>query len=133
MRTSITTAAIFTAAGFVCAYSQEFEIVRHAVDSGGVIRRQGGDLKLSGSIGQPEVGRLTGGGFELSGGFWIEIPPSDCNDDGAVNLLDHFSFSECLGGPKSGMAPGCNCFDTNQDGAVDLRDFGNLQLVSFGP
>jgi hypothetical protein len=113
--------------------AQEFQLARFTVDSGGVIRSTGGDFEVSGTIGQPDAGVLTGGNFELTGGFWFELAATDCNDDGAVNLLDHGSFTDCLTGPGSAMLTGCDCYDVNQDRAVDLHDFAEGQnLFSIG-
>lgn len=52
-----------------------------SVDGGGEIRSEGGDWTLSGTLGQPdgtEGNLLTGGSWQLTGGFWaIEAPASD--------------------------------------------------------
>ncbi len=106
-----------------CVLAQEFEMVRSTIDSGGVMRSTGGAFELSGTIGQPDAGNMAGGGFELSGGFWFELPPGDCVEDGAVNLMDHELFTECFSGPSGAVLSGCECFDTDQSGHVDMRDF----------
>jgi len=92
-----------------------------------------GAFELSGTIGQPDAGTMSAGNFELVGGFWFQIPPSDCNDDGLVNLIDHSALADCLTGPDDGVAGGCACFDVNQDGAVDLLDLAAAQTVFSGP
>ena len=47
----------------------DFEISSYTIDDGG--RYSAGDgFWLGGTIGQPDAGIHTGGGFELSGGFW---------------------------------------------------------------
>jgi hypothetical protein len=40
------------------------------VDGGGVMQSAGGDFLLSGTVGQPDAGTLSGGGYLLRGGFW---------------------------------------------------------------
>ena len=70
------------------ALGEDFDLSWHSIDGGGVIKSTGGDFELSGTIGQPDAGLLTGGDFELSGGFWFKVVPSDCNDDGVVDLFD---------------------------------------------
>ena len=53
--------------------SAEFEITQWTIASGGVIEAEGGDWKLSGTIGQWEATSaraLSGGGWSLTGGFW---------------------------------------------------------------
>lgn len=110
----------------------QFEILRHTVDSGGVMRSTGGVFELSGTIGQPDPGTLAAGNFELTGGFWFQIPPTDCNEDGGVNLFDHSSFIDCLTGPGGGMLTACECFDTDRSGTVDLLEFAEIQTAFSG-
>ena len=109
----------------------EFELSRYTIDGSGVMFSTGGDFELSGTIGQPDAGFLAGGNLELTGGFWLEIEPTDCNEDGVVDRFDLYSFAECLAGPDEGVPTGCECFDTDRSGAVDLRDFAAAQ-VAFG-
>ena len=106
-----------------CVVAQQFEISRYTIDSGGIMRSQGGSFELSGTIGQPDADMLAGGGFQLTGGFWFELVPGDCDEDGMVHLLDHGSFSECMDGPGGTPVSGCECFDVDRSGAIDLRDF----------
>jgi hypothetical protein len=44
------------------------------VDGGGTTNSQGGGYALSGTIGQPDAGVLTGNGYTLAGGFWGGTP-----------------------------------------------------------
>ena len=119
-------AAALSAAG-------DFEIAWHTIDSGGVLRSVGGDFELSGTIGQPDAGILSGGDITLGGGFWFAIPPTDCNDDGLVDLLDHQALTQCLDGPDAGVSAGCQCFDVDRNGTVDLSDFAVAQAAHNGP
>jgi hypothetical protein len=112
---------------------QELRISRLTVDGGGAMRSEGGGLELSGTIGQPDAGTLTGGGIELTGGFWFRVPPSDGNEDGAVSQLDHQLLVSCMTGPDAGPpTPECRIFDVNGDGAVGLDDFSQLQANYTG-
>jgi hypothetical protein len=111
----------------------EFEITRSTIDGGGVMRSVGGEFELSGTIGQPDAGVMTGGEFDLFGGFWFKLPPTDCNDDGLVSLLDHETFSGCLLGPDGGIDTSpCPCFDVDSDGNVTLGDYAKLQAGFTG-
>ena len=111
----------------------EFDLTWHTIDGGGVMRSTGGDFELSGTIGQHDAGRMAGGDFELTGGFWFEVLPSDCDEDGVVGLLDYDSFETCITGPGGGPLPaGCNCFDFDQDGVVTLADFATMQELFNG-
>ena len=125
---TLTTTALLVAAG-----PPEFEITRSTIDGGGVMRSSGGEYELSSTIGQPDAGVMTGGDFELVGGFWFELPPTDCNDDGIVGLLDHETFTSCLSGPNGGIdASPCPCFDVDGDGDITMNDYSKLQAGFSG-
>ncbi|MHC4695328.1 MAG: hypothetical protein ACYTFA_01145 [Planctomycetota bacterium] len=110
----------------------DFDLSRYTIDGGGVMFSSGGDFELSGTIGQPDAGVMEGGGFTLSGGFWFEEPPGDCNSSGGVNLLDYDDLESCLSGPQGGLVePRCNCFDADSDNDVDLSDTARFQ-TAFG-
>ena len=122
-----TTAAILAGASPV--HRTGYELVRYTVDSGGGMRTIGGAFELSGTVGQPEVGKpMEGDGFELTGGFWFRLYPGDCNDDGCINLFDYGDFEGCMVGPsvRPGETP-CPCLDLNRDSDVDLADLAEFQ------
>jgi hypothetical protein len=122
MKSNIPTTLFICLAGSA-AIAQEFDLSWHTVDSGGVMKSTGGAFELSGTIGQADAGSMAGGGFELNGGFWFELPPGDCDEDGIANLMDHDPFTQCLGGPAASVLSGCECFDVDRNGSVDLYDF----------
>lgn len=106
----------------------DYDLSWFTVDGGGAMRSTGGDFELSGTIGQPDAGGPMVGspesGYEVTGGFWFEIAPGDCNSDGGVNLFDHDAFLSCIEGPAGGpLATECVCFDLDGNGTVDMRDF----------
>ena len=51
------------------ARAQNYRIDWYTIDGGGGTS-SGGPYTLSGTIGQPDAGRLSGGNFVLDGGFW---------------------------------------------------------------
>src|SRR3989442_14917997 len=51
------------------ASAQDFKIDWYTIDGGGGTST-GGVYSLSGTIGQPDAGKLSGGNFVLDGGFW---------------------------------------------------------------
>jgi len=117
----------------IAVSAQEYEITRSTIDGGGVMRSTGGAFELSGTIGQPDAGVLAGGAFELTGGFWFGLAPTDCNDDGGVDLADYDAFEACLSGPAGGVLAGCACYDVDRSGDVDLVDFAVSQAEFTGP
>ena len=101
-----------------------FSIPWWTVDGGGGTS-QGGAYVLRGAIGQPDAGTLSGGAFQIVGGFWFELAEGDCNEDSGVNLFDYESFVAC----QTGETDDCVCEDFDADGDVDLLDFQILQLL----
>jgi hypothetical protein len=47
-----------------------YSIDWYTIDGGGAMNSTGGSYSLSGSIGQPDAGTLSGGSYQLNGGFW---------------------------------------------------------------
>ena len=47
-----------------------FDLTWNTIDGGGATFNTGGSYSLSGSIGQPDAGGLSGGSYTLTGGFW---------------------------------------------------------------
>jgi hypothetical protein len=60
---------------------------------------------------------------------------ADWNRDGTVDLADHRSYADCMtySGPDSTAAgDGCELFDLDEDGDVDLQDFGDTPFGAKG-
>ncbi len=55
----------------------DYEISWSTIDGGGG-RSIGGDFALVGTIGQPDAGEMSGGDYDLSGGFWPRGPLLSC-------------------------------------------------------
>jgi len=112
---------------------EDFQLSRYTLDGGGVMFSADGEFELSGTIGQPDVGIMEADGYILTGGFWFEEPPDDCNSDGWVNLVDYHDFDRCLSGPVGGLPePECSCFDLDADGDIDLHDAARFQTEFTG-
>ena len=70
-----TVTGLILAAG---ASAQSLEISSYTIDGGGGTSA-GGVYSLSGTIGQPDAGGpMTGGVFELAGGFWSGVGQMSC-------------------------------------------------------
>ena len=135
LRTSLTILApvllLATALGMFAAGS-DYTLTRTTIDGGGIMFSSGGDLELSGTIGQPDAGTLSGGELALTGGFWFPVAPGDGDEDGAVDLVDFGVFNPCLLGPVDGLDTGCNRYDSDGSGHIDLRDFAAFQASFTG-
>lgn len=125
-------AAVFALVMTVAAQAaDEFECWWSTIDAGGGVSL-GGVFELSGTIGQWDGGpaandSMSGGTFDLIGGFWCDAAPScvgDLDGDGAVASPD---LAFLLGGWG---VPGPA--DFNGNGAVDAADLAFL-LGAWGP
>lgn len=57
------------ASGAPASSGGDFAIVRDTLDAGGG-RGSGAGFVLDGTLGQPDAGPASGGGYSLRGGFW---------------------------------------------------------------
>jgi hypothetical protein len=79
---------------------------------------------------------MTGGNFELVGGFWgvgagVTCDPCDTNCDGIVDAFDIEPFVNILTG---GITPCSGCAaDANGDGIVDAFDIEPFIVCLVGP
>lgn len=104
-----------------------FDLSWNTLDSGGGTSA-GESFELGGTIAQPDAGpAMTGGGFELVGGFWpgaggpVVIPcPADINGDNDVNVIDLLTVISGWGAcpPPPTACPA----DINGDGLVSVTD-----------
>ena len=67
MKLSLITAILLSVGASVLA--QSYSIDSFTIDGGGGTST-GGVFVVSGTIGQPDAGRLSGGSFSIDGGFW---------------------------------------------------------------
>jgi hypothetical protein len=127
-------------------YAQQ-ECDWYSVDAGGWMWSTGGDFALGGTIGQPDAGSfaapLTGGDFELVGGFWAAATPplpcpgarGDANCDGTVDFFDIDPFLIALFNLPAYQATYCSgdfcAVDVNEDGTVDFFDIDPFLACLF--
>jgi hypothetical protein len=55
--------------GLTAAYSQQYSLTWYTFDGGGGTAT-GGVYSVTGTIGQPDAGKLSGGNYSIEGGFW---------------------------------------------------------------
>ncbi len=128
----------------LAAPTNGFSLDWHTIDAGGGFSI-GGYYELSGTIGQPDAGpAMSGGGYELTGGFWgcttaadPQYDLGDLNCDGWVNNGDIDAFVFALSYPEQypDEYPDCDVIlgDINGDGWVnngDIDGFVTLLAVS---
>jgi hypothetical protein len=63
--------AVLLAACCAVPARAQYAIGWYTIDNGGALQSTGGVYALSGTIGQPEAGSLSGGTYALRGGFWM--------------------------------------------------------------
>ncbi len=111
--------------------AEPFTLPWYTIDGGGAMYLTGGGFTLGSSIGQADAGPvMTGGEFQLVGGFWAATAsrsapscPADLDGNGIVDGSD---LGELLGN-WGGSGVG----DLTGDGVVDGADLGEL-LGSWG-
>ncbi|HWL92806.1 MAG TPA: hypothetical protein VNT79_04675 [Phycisphaerae bacterium] len=117
--------AVFLIAISVSEILAQSAIEWSTIDGGGG-RSVGGPFELSGTIGQPDAQVppvMSGGSYELSGGFWPGVSsvcvPGDMNVDGLRDGGDVQLFVDCLLG-----AAGTNCYcgDFDETGTLTPSD-----------
>ncbi len=68
--------ALTTSQSITPVYAQAgggYDLTWNSIDGGGAMFSTGGTYSLGGTIGQPDVGSLSGGLYTLSGGFWVDF------------------------------------------------------------
>src|SRR5438067_761347 len=64
-------AALALSAGRVYAQvGRGFDLSWNTIDGGGGTSSTGGQYSLGGTVGQPDAGSMSGGSYQLDGGFW---------------------------------------------------------------
>lgn len=107
----------------------QFAIGWHTIDGGGATypgEGVGGNYAVAGTLGQPDASSftapMTGGGFEIVGGFWVVAAASchcrgDLNTDGVISGADIQGFVLCIINGGS-----CACADSDGSNGVTLDD-----------
>jgi hypothetical protein len=68
----------------------------------------------------------------------LELPgdcvhAGDANADCHIDLDDLMQLRACLAGPSAPLTPGCECYDVDGNGFVDLADGADFQRAFTGP
>lgn len=69
MKTKILAAIILTVLSFAILHAESYSIDWFTIDGGGGTRT-GGVYSVSGTIGQPDSAKMSGGNYAIDGGFW---------------------------------------------------------------
>lgn len=67
-----------------------FDLSWHTIDGGGSTSSSDSVYTLSGTIGQPDAGQMSGGDYTLSGGFWVGSLVSEEEPDPDPDLIEIF-------------------------------------------
>jgi hypothetical protein len=135
MRGKLIAASLLVMASGPAAMAQPFTIDWYTIDGGGGTST-GGAFSLSGTIGQPDAGVMSGGTFTLTGGFWagaVTPPPAGCSladvvVDGTVDGSDFIAFINSFGIGDASIDPvadvaGGGPVGLSPDGTIDGTDF----------
>ena len=132
-------AIMFT--GSIVALAETYDLSWRSFD-GGSGTSSGGEIELSGTIGQPDAGAMSGGAFAIVGGFWSAplessggctrspawICDGDVDGDGQVNPVDSGLVQAAFGSVDDQDL--CR-FDMDCDGQLNPVDAGIVQSL-FG-
>jgi hypothetical protein len=117
-------AGILLAAG--PALAQVTDLSWNTMDCGGGTS-SGGAFTVSGTIGQPDAGDLSGGGFALAGGFWggvgsISLCYPNCDASTAAPVLNIADFACFLNKFAAGDSY-ANCDGSTASPVLNIADF----------
>lgn len=93
----------------------------HSLDGGGATHVTSGGFVLGGTIGQPDAGSLTGGGYQLAGGFWHGGASGTLGVDDGPAVIQRFAFAR----------PWPNPVRANSRVAFDLPRAARVALTIF--
>mgnify|MGYP001488349017 CR=1 FL=1 len=103
----------------------QYSINWSTIDCGGGVS-SGGTFSITGTIGQPDAGRMTGGSFSLSGGFW-SVPPGaacypNCDSSTTPPVLNALDFACFLNRFAAGDTY-ANCDNSTAAPTLNVLDF----------
>lgn len=61
---------LLTILGSAAFAASGYDLSWWSIDGGGAMNLSGGVYSLSGTVGQPDAGKMKGGSYELTGGIW---------------------------------------------------------------
>ena len=103
-----------------------FDLTWYTVDGGGSAFLVGGLFQLGCTGGQPDAGSLSGGEFELSGGFWAGVLPNfcyaNCDESTTPPILNVADFSCFLNRYAAGDSY-ANCDGSTTPPVLNVADF----------
>ena len=95
-----------------------YEVTWYTVDGGGETFSVGAGYKLGRTVGQPDTGTLSGGGYRLNGGFW----PTACLEDSYCDDDDVCTLDECIDGWCSNEPHRYGDVNCDPDGVINIFD-----------
>jgi hypothetical protein len=139
----ITLALVLSAAVPAAVLGDGYTLDWWTLDGGGSMFSTGVPFELSGTLGQPDAGpvAMTGGGFELAGGFWAGAAVSqtihigDINCDGTYGYLsfgDINPFVQYLSNFSAWQVAYPSCPPQNGDINGD-GTYGHLSFEDINP
>ncbi len=134
------------------AAAQDYDLSWYTIDGGGEMLTTGGAYELGGTVGQPDAGKLSGGSFQLTGGFWFglgealvlltSVPPDNAIDARQPSQPDGTeeagwnAITLTFSGDASGLTPDDFTVMTSPPGpAPEIADLvinGAMATIEFG-
>jgi hypothetical protein len=115
--------ALIVAAMALAAHAQNYSVDWFTIDGGGGTST-GGVYSVTGTIGQPDAGHLSGGNYSIDGGFWgviaaVQTPGAPLL---SVSLTTTNTVRVSWPFPSTGFA-------LQQNGAIDTTNWGSVTNV----
>jgi len=103
-----------------------YDLSWSTIDGGGAMSSSGGVYSLSGTIGQPDAGALSGGSYGCGGGFWGADGGvscyANCDLSTTAPILNVLDFACFLNRFASGD-PYANCDNSTTPPVLNVQDF----------
>jgi len=134
MKRSLALAAAGALLAGAPAMAQIASLTWKTIDGGGETST-GGGFTLSGTIGQPDAGTLSGFGYEIQGGFWPGVGVAshcyaNCDDSTTAPVLNVADFL-CFLNRFYAADPYANCDGSTTPPVLNIGDFSCF-LNRFG-
>jgi hypothetical protein len=105
----------------------QLNITWWTIDCGGLTSPStGGSFAVSGTIGQPDAGRLSGPNFVVLGGFWSVTAPQPCYancDASTIPPILNVSDFVCFQAKFAAGDPYANCDESTVPPVLNVSDF----------
>ena len=104
-----------------------YDLDWYTIDGGGATYLTGGQYELGATAGQPDAGFMSGGVYDLGGGFWYGVQPqpacyANCDNSSVTPILNANDFQCFLNAFAANLAC-ANCDGSSVPPVLNANDF----------